>query len=113
MIEREMSDIDLSAMKREELDQLRKDIDKAIETYDERQRLEALKAARQAAHAAGYTLEELIGSSKKAKGKKTQTVPKYRHPENPALTWSGRGRQPEWFKAAVEAGTPKDEMLIA
>ncbi|MBM9595997.1 H-NS histone family protein [Roseitranquillus sediminis] len=21
-------------------------------------------------------------------------IPKYRHPENPSLTWSGRGRQP-------------------
>jgi DNA-binding protein H-NS len=29
---------------------------------------------------------------------------KYRHPENPDLTWSGRGRRPAWIRDAVEAG---------
>ena len=29
---------------------------------------------------------------------------KYRHPENPDLTWSGRGRRPAWIREAVGAG---------
>lgn len=29
---------------------------------------------------------------------------KYRHPENPQLTWSGRGRRPAWIRDAIEAG---------
>lgn len=30
--------------------------------------------------------------------------PKYRHPENLDLTWSGRGRRPAWIRDALEAG---------
>jgi DNA-binding protein H-NS len=45
--------------------------------------------------------------------KRNVQVPKYKHPENPALTWSGRGRQPGWFKEAVEAGHSRDQLLIA
>lgn len=29
---------------------------------------------------------------------------KYRHPETPDLTWSGRGRRPTWIRDALEAG---------
>ena len=40
---------------------------------------------------------------------KTPRPVKFRHPDDPDLTWSGRGRQPAWFKEAVEAGmTPED-----
>jgi DNA-binding protein H-NS len=45
--------------------------------------------------------------------KRNVQVPKYKHPENPALTWSGHGRQPDWFKEAIEAGHRRDELLIA
>jgi hypothetical protein len=31
-------------------------------------------------------------------------APKYRHPEKPDLTWSGRGRRPAWVRDAMEAG---------
>jgi hypothetical protein len=34
----------------------------------------------------------------------TSARPKYRHPESPELTWSGRGRRPVWIRAALEAG---------
>jgi DNA-binding protein H-NS len=37
---------------------------------------------------------------------------KYRHPENPSLTWSGRGRKPLWFVAALEAGKSADDLAI-
>jgi DNA-binding protein H-NS len=29
---------------------------------------------------------------------------KYRHPENPDLSWSGGGRQPTWIREAIDAG---------
>ncbi|WP_083481210.1 H-NS histone family protein [Jannaschia donghaensis] len=38
--------------------------------------------------------------------------PKYRHPENEAMTWSGRGRQSASFKDAMEAGNKPESMLI-
>lgn len=37
---------------------------------------------------------------------------KYRHPENPDLTWSGRGRRPAWIREAVEAGRALSDFEI-
>lgn len=40
-------------------------------------------------------------------------VPKYRNPENPAQTWSGRGKRPLWFSEALKKrGVTADSMLI-
>ena len=105
-----MADIDLEGMNRDELAQLRKDIDKAIKSFEQRQRKEALAAAEAAAREKGFSLAQLNGGiPKKPRG---ATPPKYRHPENPAVTWSGRGRQPAWYKELIEAGTPEKELLI-
>lgn len=37
---------------------------------------------------------------------------KYRHPENSELTWSGRGKQPGWLRAALEQ-YDEQELLAA
>jgi len=37
---------------------------------------------------------------------------KYRHPENPALTWSGRGHKPQCFVDALQAGKAAGDMAI-
>jgi DNA-binding protein H-NS len=47
------------------------------------------------AHDLGYSLAELVGTETKAS--RAPAAAKYRHPENPTLTWSGRGRKPQWF----------------
>ena len=41
-----------------------------------------------------------------AAAQRTSAQPKYRHAENPDLTWSGRGRRPLWLRDALEAGRP-------
>lgn len=41
-----------------------------------------------------------------------QAEPKYRHPENEELTWTGRGRAPAWFQALLDAGHAKESLLI-
>ena len=33
-------------------------------------------------------------------------------PENPDATWSGRGRQPDWFKSAIAAGKAPEDLEI-
>jgi DNA-binding protein H-NS len=39
--------------------------------------------------------------------------PKYRNPERPSETWSGRGRQPHWVGDQLKSGRKFDELLIA
>lgn len=93
----------------EELKKLRKDVEKAIETYEARQLAEAREKLEAQAKDMGYSLETIVGAPKSGKIKR---LPKYRHPENPTLTWTGMGRKPKWFIDALEAGMTKDDLLI-
>jgi DNA-binding protein H-NS len=38
--------------------------------------------------------------------------PKYRNPNNPSETWSGRGKQPRWLRPQLRAGRRLDDFLI-
>lgn len=104
-----MPDINLDSMSLDELKQLRKDVDKAIESYEKRKRQEAVAAAEAAAQQHGFKLADITGG--KAKGG-AANPPKYAHPQNPSLTWSGRGRQPKWIKEGLAAGKSLDDFLI-
>ena len=42
-----------------------------------------------------------------------KVYPKYRNPERPAETWSGRGKQPRWVAAQLRSGKQFDDLLIA
>lgn len=105
-----MTKINLEKLSLEELKELEKDVSKAIKSFEQRRKKEALAAVEAAAREFGFSLSELNGlKTKPAKA----TAVKYRHPENPSLTWSGRGRKPVWFKEAVESGKTEEELLIA
>lgn len=102
--------MDLESKSLEELKQLQKDIDAAIKSYEARKLAEARAKLEAMAAEMGVTLAEVVGTS--GKGKKPAAPPKYRHPENPTLTWTGRGRQPEWFKEAIASGASADDLKI-
>ena len=91
-----------------ELRQLQKDLAKAISTYEDRHKAEARTKLDAIAKEMGYSLADLIGVE--VKTTHAPAVAKYRHPENAALTWSGRGRKPQWFAGHVNAG--KDPVLL-
>lgn len=44
--------------------------------------------------------------------KKEKGAPKYRSSNDPALTWTGKGRKPAWIKTYVDNGGDLDEWLI-
>lgn len=104
-----MAEINLHDMSLDDLKALQKKVAKAIASFEDRQKAEALAAVEAAAKEAGFSLKELLGSSS---GGKAPTAPKYRHPENPELTWTGRGRKPNWFVEAFERGVKPEDMLI-
>jgi len=39
--------------------------------------------------------------------------PKYRNPDDPSETWSGRGKRPRWLTAALSAGRTIEEFIIS
>ena len=106
-----MADFNLEALSLKELRQLQKDLAKAISTYEDRHKAEARTKLEAIAKEMGYSLAELIGIE--VKKTRAPAVAKYRHPENPALTWSGRGRKPQWFVEALDAGKTTSDLAIS
>ena len=75
-----------------------------------------MKDIRSVAQRAAITLTlvsmaDLIGTE--VKPSRAPAAAKYRHPENPSLTWSGRGRKPLWFVAALDAGKTPEDLAIS
>jgi DNA-binding protein H-NS len=106
--------------------QLRDLIQRAQEMMRERgtKRLEEL---RQLAKEAGYevTLTK-IGETERRRGRprsaardeergtkrRGKVKPKYRNPENPGETWSGRGRKPKWVEMALAHDRTLEDLAI-
>ena len=105
-----MADFDLEALSLGELKKMQKDVAKAIATFEDRQKAEARTKVEAFARDLGYSLAELVGTE--TKSSQAPAAAKYRHPENPALTWSGRGRKPQWFVEALAAGKSKDDLAV-
>jgi DNA-binding protein H-NS len=106
-----MADFDLEALTLGELKKMQKDVAKAITTFEDRQKAEARAKVEAFARDLGYSLAELVGTETKIT--RAPAAAKYRHPENPALTWSGRGRKPQWFVEALAAGKTASDLAIS
>ena len=61
------------------------------------------------------SLVRLHGRTNKPKARRPypKVQPKYRNPERPIETWSGRGKQPRWVTSQLGAGKKPDELLIS
>jgi DNA-binding protein H-NS len=53
-----------------------------------------------------------LAGVKKRKRASGKISPAYRNPNNPAETWTGRGRKPRWLVAALDAGSTVDQCRI-
>lgn len=107
----------MESMELDELRQLRKDIDRAISSYENRQRKAAFSAAEQIASEHGFRLTDLVGGRQSGKSKRAGEAapsgqPAYANPDNPEQTWTGRGRRPGWFVDALAAGRTTDDMAV-
>jgi DNA-binding protein H-NS len=56
----------------------------------------------------GVTFAQVYGKKRGGKGK---VAPKYRNPGS-GETWSGRGKRPRWFVAALKGGKKEKDLLI-
>ncbi len=102
--------LDLEKLSLDELKKLLKDVGKAIEGYEQRKRAQALAELEALAAEHGYRLSDLVGGN--ATKPATKGEPKYRHPEDATLTWTGRGRQPTWIKDGLAAGKSLSDFAI-
>lgn len=115
-----MADINFDAMSMEELRGLRGQLDRAIASFEDRKRREALAAIEAAAREHGFALADLTGKGGRGR-RNTAAVAasgrpagqaKYANPDEPSMTWSGRGRRPRWVSEQIDAGKSLDDLTI-
>lgn len=107
--------LDLEALDYGQLCQVR---DQVLELIDQK-RAEAKQKLRDEftlkAQELGFDANDLFQAKRAAKtaGKKSSSAQaKYRHPSDPSLTWSGRGRMAGWLAELVAKGNDKKKYAI-
>jgi len=106
--------IDLSKLSIPELEDLSKEVQTEIVNRKESEKQRVLDQIRELAGSIGMTPEELLGRQSKGRaGAGTATVAaKYRNPDDPSQTWSGRGKRPIWVNDALAAGKSLDDLAV-
>lgn len=105
--------MNLSELSFDKLVQLKQDVEKEIRARKNQEASALASMVQERAAQLGVSVDEILGMlGKKSAGKKTVLAPKYANPKNPAETWTGKGRKPGWFVAALAAGRSEDQLRI-
>ncbi|MBO6899520.1 MAG: H-NS histone family protein [Shimia sp.] len=106
-----MTDFGYDALSLQELEQIQKDVTKAIASFQVRHRKEAKAKLDAVAKEFGFSsADELVGH-KPAKAKKTM-IPYYRNPENHEEICGKPGRKPAWFQSCLDKGYTIEQLMI-
>lgn len=106
------ANLDLNKMDKQELEQLRADVDQALKTLEARRFKDARDAVIAAAKEHGFKLEDLVSGASTGARTKSKLPPKFANPDDASQTWSGRGRKPQWFNEAIAAGKTEDDLAV-
>lgn len=106
--------MDLATLTLVQLRELQQEIPQEIKRREAQDKAVILNEVRAFAKARGYAIEDLIGAKEiKVKSATTGKVKvKYRHPSDPTLEWTGRGRTPKWVSAWVDGGASLNDLLV-
>lgn len=104
--------INLDSLSLKELKDLQSQVAKSIATFEDRKKKQALAELEEKAREMGFSLAELTGAAIVKTRKRAPAVPKYANPADKSDTWSGRGRKPRWFEAALKAGKSPEDLAI-
>ena len=102
--------IDINSLSLKELKDLQSQVAKAIVSFEDRKKKEAIAELEEIARAKGFSLAELTGVS--VARKRAPASAKYANPADASDTWSGRGRKPRWFVAALAAGKQPEDLAL-
>lgn len=108
--------MDISNLSLAQLKELERLIPKEIRRREAQERARVRKELEAFVQARGFSLDDLIGGQtvERVRSGKTggKVAPKYRHPQQGDLEWTGRGRQPKWVQAWLAQGGSLDQLLI-
>ncbi|MGN6826415.1 H-NS histone family protein [Paucibacter sp. M5-1] len=88
----------------------REALEAQIEELQNSSRNQAIAEVRALMREHGLTVQDLAGRASK-EAKASTVAPKFRDLST-GQTWSGRGLQPKWLKAAVEGGATLDSFRV-
>ena len=60
----------------------------------------------------GGNVRQSYNANGQARREYPRVLPKYRNPQTPSETWSGRGKQPRWLTAAIKTGREIEDFKI-
>jgi DNA-binding protein H-NS len=112
----------LNDMEESQLRDLIKRAEMALRERGSQRMDELRRLAREAGFEVTLTkIGEVTGPRRRGKGKsgkgggdrrRGQVQPKYRNPDIPSETWSGRGRQPKWVQMAIAHNRKLEDLAI-
>lgn len=105
---------DLAQLTLDELSKMISDAQKALNARKISERKAVISQIHELAASIGVTVT-VDGDKSKSRlsGRKGQKVAaKYKNPQNPSETWTGRGVKPRWLKALVDTGKRIEDFLI-
>jgi DNA-binding protein H-NS len=83
----------------------------ALKAKQENKRKEVIAQIKQLAASIDVQVE-ILEEGKKAVRKKSKVAVKYRHPQDPEKTWTGRGITPKWLQSLLNKGHSLSEFEI-
>lgn len=104
----------LQELSPEELRRVIEEAQRALELKQKQKQEQAMRQIRELAAQAGLEVEIRVKprSETKPSRRGTRLQPKYRHPTDRSLTWTGRGQMPRWLRELVAQGHDREEFRI-
>ncbi|MDR0735756.1 MAG: H-NS histone family protein [Zoogloeaceae bacterium] len=98
--------MDISTLGLADLKTLLREIPREIKRREAAERVKVRRELEELAHARGFSLSDILPEIPVRRvGKRGGAVEiRYRHPQNSAETWSGRGRKPRWVEDWLAGG---------
>lgn len=112
-----MASRNLDKLSLKELIELQADVEVAIETAREKERISARQQIEEMASARGLSLDDLFPGRAKHKNRKGSYPPPkalYHNPSSPKdKPWTGRGKRPNWLTERLDKGAKLDEFKVS
>ena len=105
--------MDLSKYNTQQLNQLKKDIDKELKARRKDDVKKAQRELKEVADKYGIALSDLVSGAGGRPGKKPAGKIRFRHPDDSSRGWSGRGRKPQWVKDWESKGKSLEELRVS
>ncbi|MEE4376745.1 MAG: H-NS histone family protein [Candidatus Competibacteraceae bacterium] len=83
-----------------------------VNQYERDKKKDVIKKIQALAASVNLNVEVKDGEKASKSASTSKGVAKYRNPEDPKQTWTGRGKRPNWLNDALASGKTLDDLSI-